>query len=138
MCVYVYIKYVCVCLYVCCVCGECVCIFLAAIWLPHHQLWVIIKGQTHSPPDDLCVILVSTWETLGACSKVGSLSPIKQLVRFELETFRFLPQCLNQLGHYYIPIYIYIYIYIYILYTIYYIHKNIYISLSLISLLLLS
>ena len=48
--------------------------FFTAIWLPHSQLWTIIKG-TASPTQD-------QWESH---KKVGSLSTAERLVRFEAE-----------------------------------------------------
>ena len=48
-------------------------IFLMALWLPHSQLWAIIKGQPHSPDVNHCVFNVFDPKVTG--SLVTRLDP---------------------------------------------------------------
>ena len=58
----------------------------------------LLGEQPHSPDVNHCALLF--WpEDREPHNEVGSLSLAERLVGFELETFRFLLQCLNPLGH---------------------------------------
>ena len=68
--------------------------FLTAIWLPHGQLWATIEGTA-----SLTLMLITAFFYIfEPRNEVGSLSPAKRLVGFELGTFRFWSQRLNPLG----------------------------------------
>ena len=57
------------------------------------------RGQPHSPDVNHCVLHFRPEGHREPHNEVGSLSPAEHLVGFELETFQFLLQCLNPLGH---------------------------------------
>ena len=69
---------------------------LAAPWptLGHYQ-----GGSLTHQMLITCVLYIRPEGHWEPCNKVGSLSPAKHLVGFELGTFRFWSQCLKQLGH---------------------------------------
>ena len=69
--------------------------FLTSIWLPHSQLWAILRGSLTHP-----LLITEFLHFLHEGhrephNKVGSLSPAENLVSFEPSSFRFSLQCLN-------------------------------------------
>ena len=75
-------------------------IFLTAIWQPHGQLWVILRG-TASPTTDHCICLELFRSECHRepLNDVRSLILAERLVGFESGTSRFYPLSPNRKGY---------------------------------------